>query len=79
MKTSWKAGLSVDRKKELEMEFSGSGFLRERLIKLLQDKIDSSTKESRLKITYESPNWSLLQADNVGYQRALEEVISLLK
>ncbi len=79
MKTSLKAGLSPEKQKEIDAEFKASGLLRERLVKLINDKLDSSTKESRSKITYDSPNWALLQADAVGFQRACEEIMSLLK
>jgi hypothetical protein len=79
MKTAIKAGLSVEKKKEIEAEFNGSAFLRERLEHLLKKKIDAARTECRVKNTYDSPNWALVQADAVGYERALEEVISLIK
>ncbi len=79
MKTSWKEGLSPEKKKEIDLEFSSSVILRNRLTQILNKKIKSSINEARLKSSYESPNWGLLQADAIGYERALLEVISLIE
>lgn len=79
MKTSWKDSLTPEKKKEIELEFNSSTILRNRLIYILNKKIKSSTTETRLKASYDSPNWGLLQADAIGYERALLEVISLLE
>lgn len=79
MKTVIKAGLSADKRKEVDQEFAASGLLREQLVKVLSDKIESAHKECRAKSTYEVSNWAYLQADALGYERALEEAISLLK
>jgi hypothetical protein len=31
------------------------------------------------KNSYDSPNWAALQADGIGYERAINEIIALLK
>lgn len=79
MKTSLTNGLPVEKKKELISEFSSSGILRERLVMLLKKKIESTRTKCRLELTYDSPNWSLVQADSIGYERALTEAISLIQ
>lgn len=78
MKTSWTKGLSPDKKEEIKREFDASGILRERLKLILEEKMEVARKGSLSKDAYQSPNWAYLQADAVGVQRALEEVISLL-
>lgn len=79
MKTVWTSGLDAGKKVEVKQEFTSAHHLRMRLKELLNKKIDNSRKQVTLKELYDSPNWALLQADNVGFIRALEEVISLLE
>lgn len=79
MKTSLTAGLNAQEKEELISSFLASGRFRERLEALLRKKMDANLKEVRSKDAYGIANWAYLQADAVGYERALEEVCSLLK
>lgn len=79
MKVSWTKGLTQEQATELRKDFVGAVILRQRLQKLLQDKIDASRNASMSKDAYESPNWAYLQADARGFERALSEVISLLE
>lgn len=79
MKTSWLSGIKdASVKKELRSNFLASKMIRERLVEILDAKITSSVRASRSTESYDSPNWALKQADATGYQRALEEVKSLL-
>lgn len=78
MKQSWTTGLAPDAQKELRGDFISSQVTRKRLIKLLEDKIEASQTTSLSKDGYDVPNWACKQADNVGYQRALKEVIDLI-
>lgn len=78
MKTVWFKGLDADYEKELRGDFASSVFLRKRLQEILNDKINSSQKESRSKNAYENSNWAYLQADARGYERAFSEIISLI-
>lgn len=78
MKTTWTAGLTPEGKKEITADFISAFSLRKRLDKLLSDKIDSAHRESLSKEGYASPSWGLSQADKIGYERALREVISLI-
>ena len=78
MKTVWTKGLNEDAKDELQREFVASTYIRKRLSQILQDKIELSHSELRAKASYENPAWAFKQADGMGYERALSEVISLL-
>lgn len=78
MKQSWTSGLSKELATEVRANFKESLVLRKRLIKMLNDKIESSAKEGRSKLLYDNPNWALLQADQRGYERAFAEIISLI-
>lgn len=46
-----------------------------RLNKELEDKI----KEDENLGNYENPNWALLQAERLGYRRALRKVIDIIR
>lgn len=80
MKTSWLSGVKdASVKKELRANYMTSKMVRERLTEMLDTKLSSSIRASRSSESYDSPNWALKQADATGYQRALEEVKSLLE
>ena len=78
MKTVWTSGLSPEQKQEMTSAFNSAGLLRERLSGILDDKIDTNRNTCVSKNSYENPNWAYLQADAVGYERAMKEIISLL-
>jgi hypothetical protein len=78
MKTSILKGLEDDVKEEVRMSFTSSLIIRRRLSEVIQSKIDSQSKSALLTDGYECPNWAFKQADTVGYNRALTEVLSLL-
>lgn len=79
MKTVWKSGLTAEQKKEMEAIFNGSHAIRERLTTIIGGKLTGAEVEATTKSSYDSPNWALKQADNVGYRRALQEILSILK
>lgn len=78
MKTSITSGLNDLQASEIKSEYLGSQQLRKRLIELLIKKQQSSLKKRRGEDVYDSPNFALLQADQIGYERAIDELISLL-
>src|SRR5262245_40939417 len=78
MKTVILKGLTEQQQEEMRGVFAHSGFLRDQLKKILSEKINASNRVARSKDAYGIPNWAYLQADAVGYERALTEVISLL-
>lgn len=79
MKTVVTKGLNEKETKEIRQEFVASAHLRKRFIQLFEERIVSSRSKTIASSTYDSPNWAYLQADNVGYERALKEVISILE
>ena len=78
MKTSLTKGLSQAQSTELRKDFEHSTILRRRVVELLREKIESRRGESLSKDEYNSPSWAYKQADAIGYERAMQEVISLL-
>lgn len=78
MKQSWTKGLNDQLQKDVEQNFKESSVMRRRLTQLLLDRIESSAKEGRLKDLYNFPNWTYLQADKRGYERAMQEIIDLI-
>lgn len=78
MKVAWTKGLTKEQTVEIRKDFVGAIILRKRLTTLLEEKEQSSRKSSVSKDSYENPNWAYLQADARGYERALNEIISLL-
>lgn len=79
MKTIWLEGLEEDHKKELKGDFISSQLVRKRLTKLINDKIDTNRTAVRKKENYDIAHFPALVADSIGYERALEEIISLLE
>lgn len=78
MKTSWTHGLTEQQEQEVRREYAQSPVLRERLSKLLNDKLDVSETAAAAKVNYEKPSWAYFQADANGYKRAINEIISLI-
>lgn len=78
MKTLWTKGLIKEDELELRGEYINAHLVRKRLTKLIEDKISTASKSSMSKEGYDCPNWAYKQADKVGYNRALAEVISLI-
>lgn len=78
MKTIWVNGKNDTEKEEIEAAFKSSTTVRKRLGELLEAK-EASNTSARLAISdYASPSWAYLQADSVGYSRAIREIISLI-
>lgn len=78
MKISWTKGVDKELVVDIRQNYKESLVLRRRLVVMLEDKCSASTKTSRSKDGYDSANWAYLQADARGYERALQEVISLI-
>lgn len=79
MKTSWTLGLGTEAEKDLKINFKESLVMRKRMISLLEDLVEKNRKEGRSKESYGNPSWPYKQADHVGYERALFEVLGLLE
>jgi hypothetical protein len=78
MKTVLLKGLNDRDKEEMRSTFYHSAFLRNQLKSILAAKINDSNRQVRSKDAYGIANWAFLQADAVGYERAMTEVMSLL-
>lgn len=78
MKSLITKGLEPDVAKEIRGDFKSSLLIRRRLTTLIEEKIENARKGLRSKEPYSSPSWAYLQADGVGYERALHEIINLL-
>lgn len=78
MKSTLTKGLTPEQTVELKKDFVGSAVLRKRLQVVLEEKSKSSRDASIAKDSYSNPNWAYLQADARGYERALNEIISLI-
>ena len=79
MKKSWVQGLDKVAESDLRGAFKASLLVRQRLDTLLKAKVDSSLTASRAKSEYDCPNWAYKQADQKGYERALHEIMDLIK
>jgi hypothetical protein len=79
IKKSWVTGLDEELEKDIREAFKGSIVLRKRLGELVENKIDTNVTVTRSKANYDNPNWTYLQADSCGYQRALKEIIELIQ
>jgi hypothetical protein len=78
MKTIIVKGLNEREADEMRQSFAAGAHLRKRIRELLLEKAEYSVAASRSKDSYTNPNWAYLQADSVGYQRAMHEIVSLL-
>jgi hypothetical protein len=75
MKTIWFMDLPKDQQEGFKRQISSSKDVLEKLESILKDKI----KEVVLSDDYDSPSWAFKQADRNGYNRALTEVLNILK
>lgn len=79
MKISWKQGLDAQQQADIEQRFKEAGLVRRRLDYLLKEMIEEKRVGAVSEKLYDSPNWAYQQADRAGYERALRDVISLIK
>lgn len=78
MKTVFFSNENEKDAEEIRHSFVHATRMRQKLQEILKAKIDASNKTVRTKDAYGIANWAFLQADAVGYERAMQEVISLL-
>jgi hypothetical protein len=78
LKTAITKGLEPDVAKEIRGDFKSSLLIRKRLQFLITEMIETNRKSLRQRTNYENAAWPFLQADGVGYERALMEINSLL-
>ena len=75
MKTIWFMDLPKDQQEGFKKQISSSKDVLEKLEKIIKEKI----KEVVLSEDYDNPSWAYKQADRNGYNRALTEVLNILK
>lgn len=78
MKISWTKGLDKQKASDIRQKFKESSLILARLKVMLAKSIEEKRSASTLETNYESPNWAYIQADRVGYERALRDVMELL-
>ena len=78
MKTNLLNKVEKEELDELKSNFIAAKFFRKTLIEVLNEKIESLRVKTSSSSAYNSPSWPYMQADGVGYERAMREVISLL-
>lgn len=78
LKVSWTQGLSKQNEKELRADILSAPLLRKRLIFLLEELDKAADKNSFSLTNLDKPHWELRTAENAGYRRALNEIISLI-
>ena len=52
--------------------------LLDKIADIMRDKLNSSVSDMRGKDTYKLPAWPQFQADQLGYQRALAEMLAVI-
>ena len=77
-KSSWFAGLDERKAGEVKASLYASEVVMKRLRQMLEKRIEASYQAQRSETNYNDPNWSLKQADYIGSQRAMKEVLDLI-
>lgn len=77
MMISLTKGLTEEEIKQLNSDFASSYHLRQRVIKLMNEKIESCQTAMGNLETYGDASWGMYQADRLGQIRAYKEIISL--
>lgn len=78
MNTQWLSTISKQDREEFKQRILLAEPVLERLQEVINGKLSQSSSEILSKTNYESPSWALMQADHVGYTRALNELISFI-
>lgn len=71
-------GLLEQDKKSLEEAANSNEALLNQIKTVLSKILDESIEKQRALKSYELASWPYMQADQVGYQRALSEIITLI-
>lgn len=79
MKTSLTKGLEEDQKKELQNSFNAAYFFRNRLKKVLEEKILEEYNSMTSDENFKSPNWNLSQVDRLSRIKSYKTMIALIE
>lgn len=74
----WYKDLKAQDKDKLIEQIQNSRYILSVLSDLLVEKLEENRKSQEAKSNYESPAWSEQQADFIGSQRTLRDIINLL-
>ena len=77
MKKSLLATVDESEENELRQSFVAAYFLRQKLVQKLSSDI-STSQRGCMNSDFSTANWAYEQAYELGYQKALSEVISIL-
>lgn len=69
--------VSGEKLEIIEESFAEAKTFLTELQSLMEARLAEKVKASEANQNYESPSWALIQADNVGYRRALREIMNL--
>lgn len=80
MNTAWTKGIrkGSQEDKDIRSSYAESFIIRKRLTQMLADKIDGKMKVAMSNDAFDSPSWAFLQAESIGYAKAMQEIIKLL-
>lgn len=80
MNTAWTKGIrkGSQEDKDIRSSYAESYIIRKRLTQMLADKIDGKMKTAMSNDAFDSPSWAFLQAESIGYAKAMQEIIKLL-
>lgn len=80
MNSAWTKGLrkGSQEDKDLRASYTESLIIRKRLAQILEAKFDSRMKATMSNDGFDSPSWAYLQAESIGYAKALKEIMSIL-
>lgn len=74
----WTKGMKEGDQKSFEETLRHNHHLLARLSEILEEWIAEADKQSLSKSSYDNPNWPYLQADLIGYKRALTKVKEII-
>lgn len=80
MNTAWTKGIrkGSQEDKDIRSSYAESYIIRKRLTQMLDDKVDGKMKTAMSNDAFDSPSWAFLQAESIGYAKAMQEIIKLL-
>lgn len=80
MNTAWTKGLrkGSQEEKDVRSNYAESFIVRKRLAAILDAKFETKLKNSMSNDNFDSPSWAFLQAEAIGYAKALKEIMSIL-
>lgn len=80
MNSAWTKGIRKGSQEDKDIRSSyAEGFvLRKRMTQMLRDKIDLRMKSAMSNDAFDSPSWAFIQAESIGYAKAMNELINLL-